>query len=234
MIKNRYTGKCLEIVKSKRYLYQLILFARGKLNHNHWPTTDTKITIEAYGRSGNTYLVELTKKLKPSYQQKIASHSHSFGVVKYSLRKGIPTIVLIRNPMDVVASACLKDGLFDSRGIEFHLVQYYGFYKRINDELKLGKSNLVVIDSNDLFDLSHLSMEKLRCMLKIDIDDESFSIASNASIAYLNSLHRDRPPLERSLSNSEKQKAKESLYTIIANSKYYSMTNCLYQSLISK
>ena len=83
--------------------------------------------------------MELIKRLNPIYKQKIASHSHSFGAVKYSIRKKIPTIILIRNPLEVVASACLKDGLFDIKGIDFYLVQYYGFYKRINNELRLAK-----------------------------------------------------------------------------------------------
>jgi hypothetical protein len=234
MIKNRYTGKCLEKIKANLYLYQLMVFLRGQLNYNHWPTSETEITIEAYGRSGNTYLVELIKRLKPRCERRIASHSHSFGVVKYSIKRRIPTIILLRNPLDVIASACLKDGLFDKEGIDFHLVQYYGFYNRINDELKLGNDKLIIIDSKELFESSDLFLEKLRVILKIEIDEDCFIEASNDSKDYLDSQNRHRLPLERSLSNAEKQKGKESISLDIKRSKYYTMATTVHQSLITK
>ena len=60
----------------------------------------------------------------------------------------------------------------------------------------------------------------------MNIDEYSFSEASDSSKAYLNSLHRYRPALERSFESTEKRK-KESVYSIITKSKYYTMTNSI-------
>lgn len=63
---------------------------------------NSDITIEGFMRSGNTYayhqFIDVNKNLN------IAHHRHSNAQITFSLRNKIPTLLLIRNPIDVIVS----------------------------------------------------------------------------------------------------------------------------------
>lgn len=63
---------------------------------------NSDITIEGFMRSGNTYayhqFIDVNKNLN------IAHHRHSNAQITFSIRNKIPTLLLIRNPIDVLVS----------------------------------------------------------------------------------------------------------------------------------
>ena len=67
------------------------------------PNRETDIFISAYPRSGNDYVKQLTKNYNSSI--KISSHFHKVGAFKLAIKLGIPTIAVIRDPVECISSS---------------------------------------------------------------------------------------------------------------------------------
>ena len=67
---------------------------------------DTDLCIEGYNRSANSFAVKAFRDANDSetYTHKLATHTHASSQVKQALAYGIPTMVLIREPLAAVAS----------------------------------------------------------------------------------------------------------------------------------
>lgn len=96
----------------------------------------THITIDGFQRSANTYAYYYFKELNK--ESKIAHHSHSFRQIIYSVEKNIPTILLIREPSDVILSSYLYH--FEKVDIKLLAESWINFHEKIINY----KSNLVV------------------------------------------------------------------------------------------
>ncbi len=96
----------------------------------------THITIDGFQRSANTYAYYYFKELNK--ESKIAHHSHSFRQIIYSVEKNIPTILLIREPSDVILSSYLYH--FEKVDIKLLAESWINYYEKIINY----KSNLVV------------------------------------------------------------------------------------------
>ncbi|HEU5449735.1 MAG TPA: hypothetical protein VFW57_12045 [Acidimicrobiia bacterium] len=87
---------------------------------------DTDIVIESYQSCGNTFARKAMEHANP--QVRIASHSHSWANVARGLRLGKPVVVLMRHPIDAVASHAVRMHL-DDLGKELH--RYHRFFDRV-------------------------------------------------------------------------------------------------------
>lgn len=68
----------------------------------HVADRDTDIVVEGAGGSANTFVREALLRADPTLR--IASHCHRAAHVRYGLRLGLPVLVLLREPVDAVAS----------------------------------------------------------------------------------------------------------------------------------
>ena len=89
---------------------------------------DTDIVIESYQSCGNTFARKAMEHANP--QVRIASHSHSWANVARGLRLSKPVVVLLRHPVDAVASHCVRMHLDD---IDRELYRYHRFFERVTD-----------------------------------------------------------------------------------------------------
>jgi hypothetical protein len=87
---------------------------------------DTDLVIEGYQSCGNTFARKAMEHANPSI--KIASHSHSWAHVAHGLRLGKPVVVLLRPPLDAVASHAVRMRLDD---LDRELRRYRHFYRRV-------------------------------------------------------------------------------------------------------
>ena len=69
---------------------------------------DTKITIEGFPRSSNSFARAAFMAAQPE-KVRIATHVHSAAQVRESVRLGIPTMVLLRAPADACLSLVALD-----------------------------------------------------------------------------------------------------------------------------
>ena len=87
---------------------------------------DTDIVIEGYQSCGNTFARKAMEHANP--EARIASHSHSWANVARGLRLGKPIVVLLRHPIDAVASHAVRMHLDD---VDRELHRYHRFFDRV-------------------------------------------------------------------------------------------------------
>lgn len=97
--------------------------------HPEWllvePATD--LVIEGYQSSGNTFARKAMEHANPGVR--IASHSHSWAHVARGLQLGKPVVVLLRPPLEAVASHAVRMRLDD---LDRELSRYHRFYRRVS------------------------------------------------------------------------------------------------------
>ena len=108
---------------------------RGR--HPEWFLVErgTDLVIEGYQSCGNTFAKKAMEQANPAVR--IASHTHSWANVAQGLRLGKPVIVLLRPPLDAIASHAVRMRLDD---LDRELHRYRRFYHRV-----AGVSGAVVV-----------------------------------------------------------------------------------------
>jgi hypothetical protein len=96
-------------------------------NHNAVIAQDTKLLIEGFPRSANTFAVAAFK-LVQSQDVKVAHHLHAAAHVIKAARRQIPALVLIRYPEEAVLSHVIYEGYITVRQ---GLREYVRFYECI-------------------------------------------------------------------------------------------------------
>ena len=96
--------------------------------HPEWFLVDctTDVVIEGYQSCGNTFARKAMEHSNPTLR--IASHSHSWANVARGLRLGKPVVVLLRHPLDAVASHTVRMRLDD---LDHELRRYHRFFGKV-------------------------------------------------------------------------------------------------------
>jgi hypothetical protein len=96
--------------------------------HPEWFLVDarTDIVIEGYQSCGNTFARKAMEHANP--QARIASHSHSWANVARGLRLAKPVVVLLRPPVEAIASHTVRMRLDD---LDRELRRYRRFFGRV-------------------------------------------------------------------------------------------------------
>ena len=138
------TVECL-----KQYLRKNEFFYRNYIRranpNKRYPSSTTKITIEGYPRSANTFSVYLAAELID--RSRIASHIHNIACLKASKKRNIPTIILVRSPQASVISWMQKNRIESSskRAARIYLNQWSEFYTFVIKNLPDAK--IVIFDN---------------------------------------------------------------------------------------
>jgi hypothetical protein len=103
--------------------------ARRRNPHRLLIDKSTDLVIEGFPRSGSTYLVSSLALANPDLH--IASHLHSVAHIYSAIRKSIPVVMVLREPLEAVASEYLnKQGRNDPMGLPKLLYRYTHFYSQ--------------------------------------------------------------------------------------------------------
>jgi len=102
-------------------------------------TRNTRITIEGYPRSANTYAVYAFKQVNEMQWNEIAHHLHVQAQIIRSVNYKIPVILLIRHPLEAVRSLVVRH---DFIPVDEALEDYCRFY----DDLYPMRDGFVVAD----------------------------------------------------------------------------------------
>ena len=96
--------------------------------HPEWflVDADTDLVLEGYQSCGNTFARKAMEHANPG--TRIASHSHSWAHVARGLKLGKPVVVLLRPPLEAVASHAVRMRLDD---LDRELRRYHRFYRRV-------------------------------------------------------------------------------------------------------
>ncbi|MEA1890846.1 MAG: hypothetical protein U9N50_13855 [Pseudomonadota bacterium] len=104
-------------------LYQL-----SSINRKLMVTHKTRVTIEGYPRSANTYAVYAFKHVNQMQWDEIAHHLHVQAQIIRSVKYKIPVILLIRHPLEAVRSLVVRH---DFIPVDEALEDYIRFYTNV-------------------------------------------------------------------------------------------------------
>ena len=102
----------------------------ARIRHRHqsdWCVRrDTELVVEGFGRSGSTFAVDAFE-MAQSRTTRLAHHSHAAAQVLTAARLGVPTVLIVRHPSDVVPSHMLRRGI----GAKAPLVAWVRFHETV-------------------------------------------------------------------------------------------------------
>jgi hypothetical protein len=166
---------------------------------------NSDITIEGFMRSGNTFAYYQFKDANKNLN--IAHHRHSNTQITFSVRNKIPTLLLIRNPIDVIVSTYI---FFDKKIPEKQIAKsWIQFYRPL---IKL-REEIIISDFNNTINNFAKTVEQVNKFYKTEFcipqleDNKTFKIIKdNHTIPDVKRLAH--PNKE---TRNQKQKVKEAL-----------------------
>lgn len=105
-------------------------------------TSATDLVIEGFPRSGNTFCAESFRLISDEHFG-VASHVHHVAQVKEAVRREVPTIIVVREPVACLASYLLAGPHATVRGV---LKEYIAYHKSLSQVI----SSCMVVDFSDL------------------------------------------------------------------------------------
>lgn len=99
---------------------------------------DTEIVIEGFPRSANTFAVAAFT-FAQERPVKVARHLHAPAQVIAAVRRGIPCIVLIRNPRDAILSLLVRAPHISAEQTLKDYISFYGSIAPYRDKFVVGR-----------------------------------------------------------------------------------------------
>lgn len=110
--------------------YPSVYMPLARLRHgdrDDWSVRrDTELVIEGFGRSGSTFMVDAFE-MAQTRPVRLAHHTHAAAQVITAVRWGIPTLLIVRHPGDVVPSHMARRDI----GARPPLVAWVRFHERV-------------------------------------------------------------------------------------------------------
>jgi hypothetical protein len=111
----------------------------------------THLCIEGYPRSANSFFVALFLLANPEEQGHIAHHTHSIANIAQAVHYQIPTIVLIRDPVDAIVSGHMHGpDLLDYR-VRYY-IEFYEWVRLKQEQIVLADFGVATDDFNEVID----------------------------------------------------------------------------------
>ena len=125
-------SRLASVVSPRTYLYTRQREMLATVGHGGVCREHMDLCVEGYPRSANTFTVDMIKGSNPRLV--IAHHTHDVDNIRLALLFRIPTLVVIRNPLDAVTSHSVY---FDAQSVGQGVVEWInlalsGFPKRVS------------------------------------------------------------------------------------------------------
>ena len=129
---------------SNVYLYEKITIRYAK-HKNLFVGKEKDIAIEGYPRSGNTFAVAafIYAQNKAEKNIKIARHRHEIAQVLLAVKYGIPTLVLIREPLEAISSFIIREQVSPEFALKYY-IYYYQHLMPVRKNIVIGEFKKVI------------------------------------------------------------------------------------------
>jgi len=107
---------------------------------------DADIVIEGFQRSGNTFSVFAFELAQEPERVKVIHHLHAAAQVVAAVRKGLPTVVLIRDPKESVLSHMVREPCITTRQAIAHWIRFYGTVLPYRDKVVMADFSEITTD----------------------------------------------------------------------------------------
>jgi len=214
------------IVGNSDLLFPLLYLSKSR--KNGIIRKDSDICIEGFQRSGNTFFHFSFMRL--NRQANIAHHLHASAQVIKAIQQGTPTIVLIRNPLEAVASLMVKDL---NLTVESGLKSYMDFYKNLMPH----RSKFVVGKFEEVIDQPGLLVKQINEQFKQEFQYEILNDNKRANlkeqIKKKNLRNKITAGWERSsIPNEQKEAAKQVVKKQITDNHFYKKALAVYEEFL--
>lgn len=159
---------------------------------------ETQLVLEGFPRSANTFAVLAFQELQ-SEPVTITHHTHVVATVRAGTRQGVPTVVLIRRPRDVVSSVLIRRPALTPEGCLRAYCQYYRDIEAIGGPLVLTDFTVVtrqfhrvVRQVNQLFE-THFTEEPLNPTQRQNVMDWISELDAQSSGERFRTLSKPHP-----------------------------------------
>lgn len=195
------------------------------------PTNQTDVFISAYPRSGNDFAKQLIKRYNANLE--ISSHFHRAGALKLALKKRVPVVGIVRDPLECISSAMIK---YTSELNLSSLPMYPLFdYVHFHNIMLKRVSEMSLIKFDDLINRPAIFYEKLENDLGIKSMMPAISLEDNYSEIekklYDPNLACNQITAQIKGPSPEKDKLKEKAKDMLRGTSYLDKAYSLYHSL---
>ena len=226
MVKKIYKNLAFLIAATGHSLLLLPVFRLFKNRYPCYATPDADICIEGFPRSGNSFFVTTFQQW--NHPARIAHHSHLASNPKFYARQGKPTVVLIREPAEAIASAIAWDGR-DSRILPgIGLVAYVAFYKSL---LKY-RDRLLVLGFEEVINRPDECIARINKRFNASFQIRKFTDEENIRLQGVLSKRdeqQSRAQLNSSLPNEIKSEMKMAIVPQIVSHSLYDRANEIFK-----
>lgn len=217
-----------KIVLSKYKIFKYVYRLFSPIHKNLVkPTTD--IVIEGFPRSGNTFALA---SFTYSNKVEVASHVHLPYQIVFAHTYTIPIIILIRHPLDAVASLMIRDSKYTVDEALVYYMMFHAVVEKYKDSLIISDFNDTVTDFpsiiqklNNKFETSfkyHDNKEKTIDLIKQNLEKEERKKYGEGYKKVFGLPSQERASEKLVLTNS------------IQQSRYYNGAKKIYQDLLSQ
>jgi hypothetical protein len=126
-------------------------FARRKYGRETVLSAGTELVIEGFQRSGNTFAV-IAFELAQGRPTRTAHHLHAAAHVVAAAERGVPTLLLIRDPEATVVSHMLRERCITPREALSNWIRFYERVLPYRDRLVIGEFDAVTSDFGPVVD----------------------------------------------------------------------------------
>ena len=141
-----------------------ILLRLTPLGTSRQITASTDLVIEGFPRSGNTFTTFAIEDAS-GHELTIASHVHQPCQIKLALARGLPTVLVVRDPVSALASYLVYDDRFSASTV-------IGEYCSYHRELVPYAERLLICEFDEI--TSHISSVIARINLKFSMQIPAF------------------------------------------------------------
>lgn len=186
----------------------------------------TQLCIEGYPSSANSFCYHLFKCLLPELNY--SHHTHSFANISLALKYNIPSLILIRNPLDCISSRVAR---FENNA-QYCLIEYLDFYQRV--QKVMSSEHILLIEFGEMINQTEevlLAFDKhLIWETKSENTEE---LIKRAKTRMKNSQQKLGKRMDNvSLPNKERQAKKNEIKQKVKSFPEYKLSEDIYHSLI--
>ncbi len=215
----------------RRYslLVRTSLVLRGWARLMVWPGY-TEICIEGYPRSANSSTYRMFRLANPKTW--VAHHTHTIANVASALRNRVPTLILLRHPLDAICSTLLYSA---SRDLDTEVLRYLTFYEYV----LAHRRQVVVAEFYSLIANWNGAIERLnrRFGTKFEVHEEE-SVGREKANRYIRKWFENAPRsvqvAEIPLPSEERKELKDKMQEIVVRHPLYGQAVAIYEEMLKE
>lgn len=190
---------------------------------------NTECVIEGFPRSGNSFFLSAFKKWNPDVR--VAHHVHVPQQVLCGLQKGLPVIVLIRNPIDALSSLLIAD---NSLSVAIAINSYLEFYEKVLpviEKTTIGRFEECTTKPHEIIRKMNGSSQKQYLFKEVLTKEEKETIFKDLT------EHNKRMKQSENLvpvPSEKKETLKNEVRDRIGSNRDFPSASILYQEILSK